>query len=207
MKIFDRPFFKTTPLGRTLSGRNKTGQALGVVKDTVLALTPFKSIDRANGHITKLSEIAGTGLDIRELNLSEKTIKIIRFAVLAVIFAAITLGVIAPEAGAMLLEYASQIGIFGFVIAGFAAQQGQFYRIVGPADPRPKIFGQGPEPDRYISMIDDLEVVDVIGDVVTASVHVPYPRGQSQFHRHVNWINEHPNRFELVEEEEDQNED
>lgn len=78
------------------------------------------------------------------------------------------------------------------------AKQGQRYRILQPKHIPGRVrVGQQPS-DRYISIIDGMRVEDIYGDVITASENVSYPRGVSPDHRHVRWIEEHPERFELL---------
>lgn len=83
------------------------------------------------------------------------------------------------------------------------AEQGQEYRIVGPKGELPKVYGQGPPPDRYTSTFtkdgQTTVVEDVIGDVIYASENVTYPRGPQEQYRHVDWIAEHAERFKLIE--------
>lgn len=102
-----------------------------------------------------------------------------------------------------------------------AAQQGQRYRVrsfsaaarkrleLDGKDPDsyrpPKRAGQGTEPDRYTGTFTDadgneLVLEDIIGDVILASENVDYPRGPQTQYRHVDWIDEHPQRFELLPE-------
>jgi len=89
-----------------------------------------------------------------------------------------------------------------------AAKQGERYRVVAPPLPEtgraPRVNGQVSTIDRYTSTFTapdgtELVVVDLIGDVINASKNVDYPCGKNRDYRHVDWINEHPNRFVLVE--------
>jgi hypothetical protein len=79
------------------------------------------------------------------------------------------------------------------------AAQGERYRIIAPAEDR-SVIGQGPPRDRYRAKIGDLVVEDIHGDVINASENVEYPRGTNKDYRHVRWIDEHPERFELIDE-------
>lgn len=99
-----------------------------------------------------------------------------------------------------------------------SAQQGQRYRIIAPQPPAggrlPRTNGVEVTIDRYTSRFSNadgstLEVVDLVGDVITASENVDYPRGANKDYRNVQWIDEHPDRFELVEDvaEEDPDEE
>lgn len=86
-----------------------------------------------------------------------------------------------------------------------SAAQGQRYRILPPARSPRTVIGQGRRPDRYrkrIHRADGTAVVveDIHGDVINASENVPYPRGSNEDYRHVRWIDEHPQRFELLDE-------
>lgn len=82
-KFFSRRFFKSTALGRTISGRNKTGQALGIVKDVALTFVPVigKPIKEITGTVTDELEAAEIGHRVDELNLSDTTIKWLRAGV------------------------------------------------------------------------------------------------------------------------------
>lgn len=82
------------------------------------------------------------------------------------------------------------------------AEQGQQYRVISPDESDRTVIGHGPPADRYISLVDGTKVEDIIGDVLHASENVEYPRGSNANYRHVRWIEEHPQRFELIEEEE-----
>lgn len=83
-----------------------------------------------------------------------------------------------------------------------SAEQGQEYRVVAPNESINR-YGQGEELDRYTSTITEdgetLVVEDIIGDVIYASENVDYPRGPQEQYRHVDWIDGHPERFELIE--------
>lgn len=81
------------------------------------------------------------------------------------------------------------------------AEQGQQYRVISPEDSDRTVIGHGPPADRYISTVAGTKVVDVIGDVLHASENVEYPYGANDSYRHVRWIDEHPNRFELIDQE------
>ena len=89
-----------------------------------------------------------------------------------------------------------------------AAKQGQRYRILPPPAAanghNPTVNGKEISIDKYVSTFKEsdgtkLVLVDLVGDVIKASDNVDYPRGPSTDYRHVDWINEHPDRFELVE--------
>lgn len=84
------------------------------------------------------------------------------------------------------------------------AEQGERYRIVAPQPPEgkraPVIIGAGDEPDRYTSNLNGVTVEDIYGDVISCSENVDYPRGPDKNYRHPQWIEEHPNRFKLIEE-------
>lgn len=79
------------------------------------------------------------------------------------------------------------------------AEQGERYRVTAPAGSDRQVIGHGPRPDRYVSKVEGVKVVDIIGDVLNASENVKYPRGANEDYRHVQWIEEHPDRFELIE--------
>lgn len=90
------------------------------------------------------------------------------------------------------------------------AQQGEQYRIIAPKAPQggrlPKVNGVEVTTDRYVSRFTNkdgtvLEVIDLVGDVINASENVPYPRGTNKDYRNLQWIDEHPERFELIETE------
>lgn len=90
-----------------------------------------------------------------------------------------------------------------------SVEQGQRYRVIGPKLPDgvepPKVNGKVIAIDRYPSTFTDengdkIVVVDLIGDVINASENVPYPRGTNADYRNVKWIEEHIERFELIEE-------
>lgn len=206
MKLFNRPFFKNTAFGRTLSGRNKTGQALGVVKDTVLALTPLKKLSEATGHITAPGEVTVKGLHISELNLSEVAIKRIRYITLGAICVAVLMKLITPEQASQLILLLKEGGVLGYLTLGlFAVAHGERYRIVVPKQRPQKRFGQGDVPTGYITRSTDsqgnaFECEDRFGATVQASAHVPYPKGKSDGFRHVDYISAHPERFQIIEE-------
>ncbi|MEP2447400.1 MAG: hypothetical protein ABJI69_09245 [Balneola sp.] len=82
-RLFNRPFFKNTALGRTISGRNKSGQTLGIVKDVALSFVPVigKPIKEITGTVTDDLEAAEIGKRVDQLNLSEKTVKWLRIGV------------------------------------------------------------------------------------------------------------------------------
>ncbi len=79
-KLFNRPFFKKTALGRTLSGRNKTGQTLGIVKDVAVSFVPIigKPLSEIKGKVTSEREAFQVGKAVQDLNLSDTTIKWVR---------------------------------------------------------------------------------------------------------------------------------
>lgn len=79
------------------------------------------------------------------------------------------------------------------------AEQGERYRVVSPQGADRTVIGHGPRIDRYVSKVEGVEVVDIIGDVLNASENVEYPRGANEDYRHVRWIEEHPDRFEQIE--------
>lgn len=84
------------------------------------------------------------------------------------------------------------------------AEQGQRYRVVSPDDSDRTVIGHGQPSDRFVSKVttggETTIVEDIIGDVLNASEHVDYPHGANKDYRHVRWIEQHPNRFELIEE-------
>lgn len=89
-----------------------------------------------------------------------------------------------------------------------SAKQGQRYRIIAPVATEggrlPKRNGQVIITDRYLSKFTQAdgtstELIDLVGDVINASEHVDYPAGKNRDYRHVRWIDEHPDRFELIE--------
>lgn len=84
------------------------------------------------------------------------------------------------------------------------AEQGQRYRVISPGSGDRTVIGHGQPSDRYVSTITrdgkTTVVEDIIGDVINASENVEYPRGSNEDYRHVRWIEEHPERFELLEE-------
>lgn len=55
---FSKPFFKKSALGRTISGRNKTGQIIQTIGQTALSFTPFgDKLTRVMGRTTSDEEI------------------------------------------------------------------------------------------------------------------------------------------------------
>jgi hypothetical protein len=82
------------------------------------------------------------------------------------------------------------------------AEQGERYRVVSPDGSDRAVIGHGQPSDRYHSLVikngQTVVVEDIIGDVLNASEHVDYPRGANEDYRHVQWIEEHPKRFELI---------
>lgn len=208
MRLFNRPFFKETAFGRTLSGRNKTGQALGVVKDTLLALTPLKKFSEATGHITKPGEVTVKGLHISELNLSEQAIKRIRWVTIIAICLAVIAKLITPEQASQIIVIFREAGVFGLISFGFmTVMHGQRFLIRVPKQRPQRRFGQGDVPSGYITRSTDKsgkEFVceDRFGATVQASAHIPYPKGKSDGFRHIDYISAHPERFQLIEDKE-----
>lgn len=78
-------------------------------------------------------------------------------------------------------------------------EQGQRYRVTAPQESERTVIGHGQPSDRYVSEVAGVVVEDIIGDVLNASENVDYPHGANEDYRHVRWIEEHPNRFELIE--------
>lgn len=87
------------------------------------------------------------------------------------------------------------------------AKQGEQYRVIvlalAEGTRSPKINGQTVQINEYTSTFQDgdgttLIVTDRVGDVVTASENVAYPRGKNADYRNVAWIDEHAERFELI---------
>lgn len=208
MRLFNRPFFKETAFGRTLSGRNKTGQALGVVKETLLALTPLKKFSEANGHITKPGEVPVKGLHVSELNLSEEAIKRIRWVTIIAICLALIAKLITPEQASQIILIFREAGVFGFISFGLmTVTHGQRFIIRVPKQRPQRRFGQGDVPTGYITRSTDKngnEFVceDRFGATVQASAHIPYPKGKSDGFRHIDYISAHPERFQLIEDKE-----
>ena len=96
-----------------------------------------------------------------------------------------------------------------------SAEQGQKYRVLSPKEVwekknpgkeyrKPKIFGQGnTDRDRYTTVINGKEFVDLFGDVIVASENVDYPHGPNDQYRNTRYIDENAERFELIEEPEE----
>jgi len=87
------------------------------------------------------------------------------------------------------------------------AQQGEEYRIIAPRAPEggrlPYVNGVQISIDQYTSTFTDatgkqLVVTDLVGDVIKASANVAYPRGTINDYRNLQWIDENPDRFELI---------
>lgn len=77
--------FKQSKIGRTLTGRNKLGQALGVAAGTVLAFTPLKKLSEITGHINTTHETKMLGISADSANLGDRTIQIIKYSVTAIL--------------------------------------------------------------------------------------------------------------------------
>lgn len=206
-------FFSRSRIGRFLSGQNKAGQAFQIVLQVALSFTPFKKLSEARGHITDILEAKESGFSVPDLNLTDRQIQFVQWTALVmipVIIMSILLGWIDLE---RLIEVVRSIGgALGYVwIAGFAgfmfvAQQGQVFRVIAPDPPSNKRFGQSDLPDHYYSKKRHsdgsvTECRDRYGSIVQASEHIPYPRGNSDGYRHVDYITEHENRFELIEDQ------
>lgn len=90
---FSKPFFKKTPLGRTISGKNKTGQALQSIGQIALSFTPFgDKLIKATGRITgddEAREIAeAKGLEpyqLPRLNLKDWELWALRIGIVATV--------------------------------------------------------------------------------------------------------------------------
>jgi len=100
------------------------------------------------------------------------------------------------------------IGLMLFMPLG-AVVQGQFYRVKRPVvSPETKIYGQGEAPNYYeftITNENGEKVVcrDEFDTIISASVHVDYPHGKDVTKRNVKYIEDNIDRFELVVEEEE----
>lgn len=86
-----RKFFTKTALGRTLSGRNKTGQAIGAVVKPILIATGLKPVKTAYGHITdaldgeEIAKAKNKPANALRLNLTAKEERYVRLAVLVIV--------------------------------------------------------------------------------------------------------------------------
>lgn len=194
----EKNFFYDNPIGRTIAGRNKEGQAIQVALLAVLALTPFKGIKDIRGHVCTFDEILRLGRPANQVNLDEKYVVYIRAGVVSLLIILLLTAVIDS---AQLREILSLLKLSGLMlIFGMAAQQGQKFRVVRPVVKL--IPGHPPVQEYYSHVINGEETRDHWDDVVTASANVPYPKGASEAHRHLDYIDEHPERFELIDEEE-----
>lgn len=91
------------------------------------------------------------------------------------------------------------------------AQHGERYRVLTPRQVwekqnpgktfrEPEVFGQGDtDRDHWSVTINGVEVIDYYGDVLNASENVSYPHGPNVDYRSLEYMNEHGERFELVE--------
>jgi hypothetical protein len=105
---FSKPFFKKNPLGRTISGKNKTGQALQSIGQIALSFTPFgDKLIKATGRITgddEAREIAESkGIEpyqLPRLNLKDWELWALRIGIVATVaglYWATTQGYISQE--------------------------------------------------------------------------------------------------------------
>lgn len=80
LDFWRKSFYEETTFGQIVTGKNKVGQALGVVKDSLLTYVPLigKPLKEITGHVTDSGEAEKIGKSVEELNLSPKTILIIR---------------------------------------------------------------------------------------------------------------------------------
>ncbi len=98
-------------------------------------------------------------------------------------------------------------------------KHGQKYRVLSPKKiwelehpgkvyREPKIFGAGNtgELDRYTVTINGERFEDLFGDVITASENVDYPHGPNDAYRSIDYIEENIQRFELIEDVEEESE-
>lgn len=84
-------------LTATLRGRNKLGQALGVIKDVALSFTPLGDrIGKATGHVTNALEASGMGRRAEACNLSRRQILLLRIVALIMLGLALWAGLINP---------------------------------------------------------------------------------------------------------------
>ena len=82
-------------------------------------------------------------------------------------------------------------------------KQGQRYRVLRPKGSSRTVIGHGPVTDRYTSTVNGVIVEDIYGDVLNASENVEYPRGANADYRHVRWIEQHPERFQIIKNNEE----
>jgi len=117
LDFWNKSFYKETAFGRTLSGRNKTGQTVGVIKDTALSFVPLvgKPLKEATGKITDAMEASELGKRPEELNLSPKVILVIRVVVIAVLGYLVVRGILGIDEARDIQELINESGITGLV--------------------------------------------------------------------------------------------
>lgn len=147
--------------------------------------------------------------------------KVVQIGVLAIILILITLAITGNISWGELTRIIEQLLplVAGFLFIPFmlAASQGEKYRVLSPKQVwenthpgeeyrEPRIYPESAPREYYGFRTTDengTEKIcrDYFGDILTASGHVDYPFGANEDYRNLKYIDEHPERFELIPEE------